>query len=221
MTIKTQPQPPFTVSTESERNTEWPDGSRVYCKDTNKSYVLDDGVFILVGPGSGGGTAWGQITGTLATQTDLSGALIGLQPKETGKELSTNDYSTAEKNKLAGITSGANIGVVPNAGIVAATKTKITYDAKGLVTAGTDATTADIADSADKRYCTDAQKAALHAAVTVSAPIGLNTQALSILNDAAATVTEVDTGYGDPFQQGCIYGHRRACRAKDWRTRPT
>lgn len=44
-----------------------------------------------------------------------------------------------------------------NAAITGATKTKITYDAKGLVTAGADATTADIADSADKRYVTDAQ----------------------------------------------------------------
>ena len=44
-----------------------------------------------------------------------------------------------------------------NADIVAATKTKITYDAKGLVTSGTDATTADINDSSNRRYVTDAQ----------------------------------------------------------------
>jgi hypothetical protein len=44
-----------------------------------------------------------------------------------------------------------------NVAIVAGTKTKITYDAKGLVTVGDDATTADIADSANKRYVTDAQ----------------------------------------------------------------
>ena len=43
-----------------------------------------------------------------------------------------------------------------NSAITGATKTKITYDAKGLVTAGADATTADIADSTNKRYVTDA-----------------------------------------------------------------
>jgi hypothetical protein len=48
--------------------------------------------------------------------------------------------------------------VVPNGAITGATKTKVTYDAKGLVTTGADATTADVPDSADKRYCTDAQK---------------------------------------------------------------
>ena len=44
-----------------------------------------------------------------------------------------------------------------NTAITGATKTKITYDSKGLVTAGADATTADIADSLNKRYVTDAQ----------------------------------------------------------------
>jgi hypothetical protein len=43
-----------------------------------------------------------------------------------------------------------------NSAITGATKTKVTYDAKGLVTAGADATTADIADSTNKRYVTDA-----------------------------------------------------------------
>lgn len=42
--------------------------------------------------------------------------------------------------------------------ITGATKTKVTYDAKGLVTSGTDATTADIADSTDRRYLSDTQK---------------------------------------------------------------
>ena len=48
--------------------------------------------------------------------------------------------------------------LTPNAPITAATKTKITYDANGLVTAGEDATTADIADSTNKRYQTDNQQ---------------------------------------------------------------
>jgi hypothetical protein len=50
-----------------------------------------------------------------------------------------------------------DLKVDENAAITGATKTKITYDAKGLVTAGADATTADIASSTDKRYVTDAQ----------------------------------------------------------------
>lgn len=59
-----------------------------------------------------------------------------------------------------GTISAASAGtdyVAPNSAITGATKTKITYDAKGLVTAGADATTADIADSSNRRYVTDAE----------------------------------------------------------------
>jgi len=56
-----------------------------------------------------------------------------------------------------------------NAAIVAGTKTKITYDTKGLVTVGADATTADIADSVDKRYVTDAD------AIVIGNTSGTNT----------------------------------------------
>ena len=49
-----------------------------------------------------------------------------------------------------------NAKVTSNTAITGATKTKVTYDSKGLVTAGADATTADIADSTNKRYVTDA-----------------------------------------------------------------
>jgi len=49
-----------------------------------------------------------------------------------------------------------NAKVTGNTAITGATKTKITYDSKGLVTSGADATTADIADSTNKRYVTDA-----------------------------------------------------------------
>jgi hypothetical protein len=68
-----------------------------------------------------------------------------------------NSYPTADATKLAGIAAGANVGVVPNTGITGGTKTKITYDTKGLVTAGADATTSDIAASTDKNYVTNAQ----------------------------------------------------------------
>jgi len=69
--------------------------------------------------------AWGGITGTLSSQTDLQTALDGK--------------------------------VDENAAIVGGTNTKITYDTKGLVTAGAAATTADINDSSNRRYVTDAQ----------------------------------------------------------------
>lgn len=64
---------------------------------------------------------------------------------------------------LTSITLALATKVDENVAIVGATKTKITYDTKGLVTSGADATTADIADSLDKRYVTDAQLALIGA----------------------------------------------------------
>jgi hypothetical protein len=64
-------------------------------------------------------------------------------------------YLTASDHILISSVTGK---VTANTAITPGTKTKITYDSKGLVTSGAAATTADIADSTDKRYCTDAQK---------------------------------------------------------------
>jgi len=76
-------------------------------------------------------------------------------------KLADGSVSNAEFQYLNGVSSSIQTQldgkVDENAAITGATKTKITYDAKGLVTAGADATTADIADSTNKRYVTDAQ----------------------------------------------------------------
>lgn len=133
------------------------------------------------------GKLWYANTGVLGTLTLTTGSasFTQLNPAAAGTNLGTGTYTTtgvpltsstgtgvtinsattslagvmssADKTKLDGIATGANVGVVPNAAITAGTKTKISYDAKGLVTAGADATTADIASSTDKRYVTDAQ----------------------------------------------------------------
>jgi hypothetical protein len=70
-----------------------------------------------------------------------------------------NVDNTSDANKpISSATQTALDGKVDeNAAITGATKTKITYDAKGLVTSGADATTADVADSTNRRYVTDAQ----------------------------------------------------------------
>jgi hypothetical protein len=77
--------------------------------------------------------------------------------------------------------------VTANAGITGATKTKVTYDAKGLVTAGADATTADIADSANKRYVTDAQQTVL------GNTSGTNTGDQSLTGLVAKTLYDANT----------------------------
>ena len=102
---------------------------------------------------SGSGATW-TIDNGVVTDAKLS---TGIDAVKIG----AGGVSNTEFGYLDGVTSGIQTQldskVDENAAITGATKTKITYDAKGLVTAGADATTADIADSLNKRYVTDAQ----------------------------------------------------------------
>ena len=67
----------------------------------------------FIGP-SGLTYLWSKIKNYVSTQIanlNLDGTY---QKKETGKGLSTNDYTTAEKNKLSGIAAGAEVNVQAN-----------------------------------------------------------------------------------------------------------
>ena len=100
------------------------------------------------------------ITTTYATKSELTNGLSGKQATLSGAQLnavnsgitstkvSTYDgYSakiTAAQNAAAAAQTAANSKVTANAAITAGTATKITYDAKGLVTAGASLTANDI-----------------------------------------------------------------------------
>jgi len=97
--------------------------------------------------------------------------------------------------------------VAANAAITGATKTKLTFDAKGLVTSGTDATTADIVPSTDRNYVTDAQKAGVlsntsgtnsgdETTATIKTKLGISTLSGSNTGDQTITLTGDVTGTG-------------------------
>ena len=67
--------------------------------------------------------------------------LTGKVDKEAGKGLSTNDYTTIEKNKLAGIEVNANKYVHPNSGVTVSTYKSVTVNQEGHVTSGSNPTT--------------------------------------------------------------------------------
>jgi hypothetical protein len=93
---------------------------------------------------------------------------------------------TLDISEVDGLQSELDGKVDENAAITGATKTKITYDAKGLVTAGADATTADIADSSNKRYVNDAQL------VVIGNTSGTNTGDQTSVTGNAGTVTTIN-----------------------------
>ena len=86
----------------------------------------------------------GSGTYTMELLDDTTVDLSGKVDKVTGKGLSTNDYTTAEKTKLAGIAEGANKYVHPSHTAATSGLYKITVDALGHVTAVTKVTKADI-----------------------------------------------------------------------------
>lgn len=81
---------------------------------------------------------------TMERLDDTTVDLSGYVQKVSGKGLSTNDYTTAEKTKLAGIASGANKYVHPSYTAKKSGLYKITVDATGHVSAVTAVTKADI-----------------------------------------------------------------------------
>jgi hypothetical protein len=111
----------------------------------------------------------GLSTATNAAITATDSVLVAfgkLQAQITALSSSLSNYvTTAALNAaLSAYVTAVSLAATlanylqKNAPITGATKTKITYDANGLVTAGTDATTADINDSSNRRYVTDAQQ---------------------------------------------------------------
>lgn len=117
-------------------------------------------------------TGDGTIEGSSGLTYDGSNLLLAGDIGATGTRITKGWYTDLQvTNAISGGVTG-NAGTVtngvyttdagtvflaPNSPITGATKTKITYDADGLITSGADATTADIAASTDKNYVTDAQ----------------------------------------------------------------
>ncbi len=96
--------------------------------------------------------------------------------------------------------------LVPNVSITAATKTKLTYDAKGLITSGTDATTADIAPSSNRNYVTDVQSGIIsntsgtntgdETSGSIKTKLGITTLSGSNTGDQTIALTGDITGSG-------------------------
>lgn len=119
------------------------------------SYVRLDAPFGLYFKTAG---AWSlQITYVETTDTRLSNARTPTAHAAT-HAAAGSDPVTLTEAQITNLATDLAAKVAANGAITGATKTKVTYDAKGLVTAGADATTADISDSTNRRYVTDAQQ---------------------------------------------------------------
>ena len=126
-------------------------------------------------------------TGIGAGENQLNIGLLGAVQSLTFPSTANYNYNFPSATGTLSLTSDLTSKVDSNTAITGATKTKITYDSKGLVTNGTDATTVDIADSSNKRYVTDANL------TVISNTSGTNTGDQTFLNARVQTVTSSAT----------------------------
>ena len=138
----------------------------------------------------------------LATETYVNNAVSGKVDKVSGKGLSTNDYTTAEKNKLAGIAEGAEVNqnafakvTVGSTTIAADTESDtLTLVAGSNVTITPDATNDKITIAAtDTTYSAASQSAAgLMSADDKKKLDGIATGANKITVDSALSTTSTN-----------------------------
>jgi hypothetical protein len=139
-------------------------------------------------------TSLGNAT-TVVTNANLTGVVtsIGNVTSIASGTITNSMIANTAVANLTGTNTGDQIlptlislgAIASNTAITGATKTKITYDAKGLVTAGIDATTADIAASTNKNYVTDVQAGVL------SNTSGINTGDQTNITGNAGTATKL------------------------------
>ncbi len=132
----------------------------LYYKASVGLHVHDGSAWNLVGSGSVGSTAWGGITGTLSSQTDLASALGG---KLAGNQNITVSGDATGSGATAITLTLASVGTP-------GTYRSVTTDAKGRVTAGTNPTTLSgygITD-ANPAYTGDVTKALNGTALTLA-----------------------------------------------------
>lgn len=88
-------------------------------------------------PGPPGSAAWGTITGSLSSQSDLNSALNGKQPLATVLTNTTASFTTAQETKLAGIAPGATANTGTVTSVAASVPTGLTIGGSPVTTDGT------------------------------------------------------------------------------------
>lgn len=77
------------------------------------------------------GSSWVKVSDDSGDLTAIKNSLNNKVDKVSGKQLSTNDYTTAEKQKLSGIAANANNYVLPTASASAKGGVQLGYTANG------------------------------------------------------------------------------------------
>ncbi|WP_111707498.1 MopE-related protein [Lutibacter citreus] len=161
----------------------------------NAAILLNTG---KVGITTAQATTISNTTGINTGDQDISGIVvntIGISDEKNRAEIAEEKNATAISNEKAraSLAELANASAITtkvdkNVSITGGSKTKITYDSKGLVTSGTDATTTDIAEGTNLYY--SEARVAANAAVAASTTHAVQT-------DNPHLVTKLQVGLGN------------------------
>lgn len=99
-----------TVNSARQANNAATVGGHTVARNVLAGEYTNDEIDEMIEAGAGN-AQWGQITGTISNQTDLTAALNTKQDKEEGKGLSQENFTSAEKSKLANIQAHAEVNV--------------------------------------------------------------------------------------------------------------
>lgn len=181
-----------TSTSDSASSVKFPVWSAVVTYVTSLGYQTASQVGILITNALASFKATNFLDFTSSGQTQIDNKVN----KVTGKSLILD----TEISRIGTMATNANVGVIPNTVITGSTKTKITYDSKGLVTSGVDATQDDILDGSTNRSFTNVEKTKLSGiasgATTNSSDATLlsrenhtGTQLSSTISDIQSTIT--------------------------------
>lgn len=153
----------------------------------------DNVLYLVMNAKTGHYDIYAKVNDEVVLLDDTTVDLSGYVQKETGKGLSTNDYTTDEKTKLAGIADGANKYVHPTHTAAASGLYKVTVDALGHVTATTKVSKNDIIALGIPAQDTTYDNATTSAAGLMSAEDKTKLDGMTIASDADVTamLTEV------------------------------
>jgi hypothetical protein len=122
----------------------------------------------------------------LSTPADNDRMIIVDNSVSLAKKITWANIKTTLTTYFDGLYTGKNTAITGEK------KTKITYDSKGLVNSGADATTADIAASTNKNYVTDAQLTVIGNTSGTNSGNETTTTIGTLINGATSKTTPVD-----------------------------
>lgn len=137
------------------------------------------------------------------TGTQVSSALANKVDKVSGKGLSTNDYTTTEKNKLAGIASGAEVNVQPDWNQTNSSADDYIKNKPNIV--GTSQSDWNTTDTADASYIKN-KPTAVSAFTNDAGYLAMDYDTISDYILPVGTIIEFDSDYEPSFPTTNLYG---------------